>query len=98
MPDPVDKYGDKLDPRHKMAMDAIGFMHQVLSPHREQFETLVKATRDMHSIGVILDPTLYRDMLYSKSFDQQIRLARAALTFLRDVDAVKAELEPQKTE
>jgi hypothetical protein len=87
---------DKLDPRHKMAMDAIGFLYQMLAQHRQQFEALLKAESDMHSFGGIIDPTLYRDMLYSKSFKQQLRLVRAALKFLDETEAVKAELETQE--
>lgn len=36
--DPAEAYRDRVDPKHKMAMDAIGFVRQLLSPHREQFE------------------------------------------------------------
>lgn len=90
--DPAEAYRDCVDPKHKMAMDAIGFMRQLLSPYREQFETLLKAEADAHSFGHILNPTLYRDMLYSKSFAQQLRLVRAVKAFLDEVDAVAAEL------
>lgn len=98
MSDQAEKYRDRLDPLHKAAMDAIGFMHQVLALHRKQFTALLDAERQMHGVGMVLDPTLYRDMIYSKSFKQQIRLVRAAVSFLDTVDDVKAELEPQKTE
>ena len=94
MTDPAEKYRDKVDPQHKMAMEAIVFMAQVLEPHREQFEKLLKAERDMHSVGAILNPTLYRDMIYSKSFAQQMRLVKAAVQFLDEVAAVKKDLAP----
>lgn len=89
---PGGKYLDKVSPEHKMAMEAIGVMRQILGQHREQFETLLKAEQDMHSFGGMLDPTLYRDMLYSESFKQQTRLVKAALTFLNEVDAVAKEV------
>jgi hypothetical protein len=91
--DPGNKYRDKVDPKHRMAMEAIGFMAQLLGPHREQFEILIKAEQDAHSFGHILDPTLYRDMIHSKGFEQQIRLCKAALVFLDIIDSVKGELE-----
>lgn len=92
--DPAEKYRDKVSPEHKMAMDAIGFMRQILGQHREQFDALLKSEQHMHSVGGLLDPTLYRDMIYSKSFEQQMRLVRAAVAFLKEVDAVAAEIEP----
>lgn len=95
MSDPAHAYRDKVDPSHKMAMDAVCFMRQLLGPHREQLQKLIDSERQMHSVGHILDPTLYRDMIYSKSFEQQMRLARAALAFLDEADAVAAELKPE---
>lgn len=97
MSDPAEKYRDKLDPSHKMAMDAIGFMRQMLGPHRERFEQLLKSEQEMHNAGHIINPTLYKDMIYSKSFEQQIRLVRAALAFLNEADAVAEELQSVET-
>jgi hypothetical protein len=91
--DPVEKYRDKVSPEHKMAMEAIGIMRSLLSQHREQFDKLLKAESDMHNFGGMLDPTMYRDMLYSKSFGQQLRLVKAAVAFLDEVDAVAKEIE-----
>lgn len=88
-----EKYRDKVTPEHRMAMEAIGMMRMILARHREQFETLLKAEQDMHNFGGLIDPTLYRDMIYSESFKQQIRLVRAAMAFLKEVDAVAAEIE-----
>jgi hypothetical protein len=93
MADPAEKYRDKVDPSHKMAMDAIGMIRQVLSPHREVMERLLDSERQMHNFGHVLNPTLYNDMIYSKSFEQQTRLIKAALAFLDEADAVAAELE-----
>jgi hypothetical protein len=93
MIDPAVNYRDQVDPRHKMAMEAIGFMRQILGQHREQFNALLKSERHMHDVGGLLNPTLYRDMLYSKSFEQQLRLVRAAVAFLNEVDAVANEID-----
>jgi hypothetical protein len=92
MSDPGLKYADRVDPAHKMAMEAIGFMRQILGQHREQFDKLIKAESNMHDFGGVLDPTLYRDMLHSKGFKQQMRLVRAAVVFLDEVDAVAKEV------
>lgn len=93
MEDPALKYADKVSPAHKMAMEAIGMLYQVLNQHRKQFEELIESERNMHTVGAILDPTLYRDMLYSRSFAQQMRLVRAAVAFLKEVDGVYAEVK-----
>lgn len=88
-----EKYRDKVAPEHRMAMEAIGIMRMMLAPHRAQFEKLVDAEHRMHSIGHILDPTLYRDMIQSKNFALQLRLVQAALTFLKTIDEVAAEID-----
>lgn len=92
MTDPADKYRDKVDPIHKMAMDAIGMARHILNIYSEQYDILLEVENDAHSIGHILNPTLYRDMIHSKSFAQQIKLCRAAQNFLREVNAVAEEL------
>ena len=92
MNDPADRYRDKVDPMHKMAMDAIGMARHLLNTYSEQYDILLKAENDAHSIGHILNPTLYRDMIHSKSFAQQIKLCRAAQAFLREVNAVAEDI------
>lgn len=96
MSDPALKYADRVSPEHKMAMDAICIFRNLVGQHRAQFEALLKAEQNMHSIGAILDPTLYRDMIQSPSFARQIRLVRAALKFLDECDAVAAEIEAEQ--
>lgn len=93
MSDPADRYRDKLDPIHKMAMDAIGMARMLLNTYSEQYNKLLAAEVEAHSYGHIMNPTLYRDMINSKSFAQQIKLCRAAQTFLCEVNAVAEELE-----
>lgn len=92
MTDPAEKYRDKVDPNHKMAMDAIAFSRQLLEPQAEHLRALLKAEQHAHAIGHITDPTMYRDMIYSKSFAQQIRLARAALAYIDELNAVAEEI------
>lgn len=77
---------------HKMAMDAIGFAAQLLTPQVEVFEALVKAEQSMHSSLHITDPTLYMKALHSDSLRQQVDLCKAAIAFVLAVQKVKAEL------
>ena len=88
--DPAMKYRDRVEPKHAMAMQAIGMARMMLSAEhvRPQLELLDRAERDAHSIGHIIDPTMYHDMINSKSFAQQMTLVRAALAFLRATDDV----------
>jgi hypothetical protein len=95
MVDPAEKYRNNVSPEHKLAMDTIGFLYQNLKAVKPHLETLLEAEHHMHNVGHILDPTLYRDMIYSKSFERQKKLARAALQFLNEVDAVVVELEAE---
>jgi len=88
----TDTYRDKVDPAHKMAMDAIGMAAFLLAPNRPAIERFLEAERQSHTIGLILDPTLYRDQIQSKNFALQVRIAKAALAFLREIDAVGGEL------
>lgn len=92
MTDPREKYADKVDSAHRMAMEAIGFAAQILTPQADQLGKLLEAERASHSIMHITDPTLYRDMIQSKNFELQIRMARAALAFILEIQKIKAEL------
>ena len=80
------------DYRHRMAMDAIGFAAQLLTPQADALAALVKAEQSMHSFLHITDPTLYMRASRDKGLQQQVRLAKAALAFIREVQAVKDEL------
>jgi len=76
-----------------MAMDAIGFAAQMLATQVGTLAALVDAERQMHSYMHITDPTLYIKAMYDKGLKQQVRLAEAALAFVREVQTVKAECE-----
>lgn len=77
-----------------MAMEAIALFRHMLGQHRPAFEALIDSERYMHNVGGLIDPTLYRDMLYSKSLKMQLRLVRAAIAFLDEIDAVAKEAAP----
>lgn len=84
------------DPIHKMAMDAIGFAAQILTPQTEYLGEFIKAEQDMHSFMHITDPTFYREAINSDGLRQQIDLARAALSFILAVQKVKDELTERR--
>lgn len=86
------KYADKVTPEHRMAFEMIGTARMLLDMNRDYYEKLVDARQRVDSVGIVLDPTLYRDVLWSKSVAQQVRLAEAALAFLRAADAVADEV------
>jgi len=91
--DPAMKYADKLDPKHKLAIDITIDAYQLLCLVKDHLEMVNAAERQSHSIGHILDPTLYRDQISSKSFAQQMRIVRAALQFIATMDVIKKEME-----
>jgi hypothetical protein len=91
--DPIaEKYKNKVTPEWRAGMQAIGMAANILSQHRERYEALLKAKHFMDNVGFILDPTLARDAMYSKSLPLQLRLATAAIAFLNEYDAVGKEL------
>lgn len=80
------------DVMHKMAMDAIGFAAQVLTPNADTYAALIEAERSMHSYMHITDPTNYIKAINSKSLQQQVDLAKAAVAFILAVQKVKGDL------
>jgi len=93
--DPItERYADKVTPEYRMSMQAIGMARLLMKHHEEDYRKLLRANEYMDNVGGLLNPTLYRDMLYSKGFKQQITLVKAALAFLSAVDAIAAELDP----
>lgn len=77
---------------HKTAMEAVGFAAQILTPQADTLMALVNAENQMHSYMHITDPTTYIKAVNSKSLAQQVKLAHAALAFVRAVQEVKSEL------
>jgi len=85
--------------QHKIAMDAIGMAAQILTPQADQLAALVEAERSIHSHLHITDPTLYRTAMHSDGLRQQVKLAKAAISFIFEVQEVKAEIiEAQQAE
>lgn len=81
-----------VDPRYKLAMEAIGFAAQLMTPNHQIYADLIRQEREMHSSLHIIDPTTYIKALNSKSLDRQLKMARAALAFILAIQEVKADL------
>jgi hypothetical protein len=77
---------------YKMAMEAIGFAAQILTPQADILAGLIKAEQSMHSHLHITDPTLYKAAIYSDGLKLQVTMAKAALAFILAIQGVKNEL------
>lgn len=88
MSDPASKYADRVSPEHRLAMQSITMAAAMIDAHEEHLTEVLECESRMHSIGHILDPTLYRDMINSKSFETQLKIIRAALAFSKEVKAM----------
>lgn len=88
MTDTAEKYRDKVDPEHKMAMDITIGVYGNLKMVEEQLRKIQDAERRSHSIGHIIDPTFYRDQINSKSFAEQLKIINAAIAFIDVMDGV----------
>lgn len=92
MSDPAEKYRDKVSPQHRLAMDSLALARELMQPHYDHLKSVIDAERHSHSIGPFVDPTLYRDMIQSRSFQQQLKVIRAAIRFLDEIgDAERSQ-------
>lgn len=82
---------------HKMAMEAVGFAAQILTPQAEYLGKLVAAEQSMHSYLHITDPTMYIKALNSEQLRLQVDLAKAAIAFVLAIQKVKGELGEDAT-
>ena len=83
-----------IEAEHRSAFSAVGMTYRVLDIHREAFDRLIRSVETMESAGIVIDPTLLRDYVWSKSAQAQVRMARLVLRFLADmgkeIDALPA--------
>lgn len=90
--DPGKRYAGRVAPEFTAAMAAVVLsVSYILRPHKATFEQLDEAERQSHSHLHITDPTLYRDQINSAQFDQNVRMMRAALRFVREVEGIAKE-------
>lgn len=89
----IEKYADKVTPEYHMAMQGITMCIQILQANKKQYEDLINGKQYMDSVGGLLNPSLYRDMLYDKNFEVQLKLAEAAMKFMRETETIIATLQ-----
>lgn len=89
--DTSENYADKVDPMHSAMMGMIIGAYHTLTMVAPQIEKFLEAESRSHSFLHITDPTLYRDMIHSKNFADQVTLAKAAQTFLKCVERIKSD-------
>lgn len=77
---------------HLAMMSAFGFAIQCLRTQLETAHKLVAAARTMESAGIVIDPTLLRNYIYSDSAQAQVKMAELVIKFVADFRelAVKA--------
>ncbi|WP_422028417.1 hypothetical protein [Pyruvatibacter mobilis] len=90
----TEKYRGWVDPAHKEAMDMAVFAAALLEPHADHLARFLEAEATSHSVMPIVNPTLYRDLINSPHFAAQVRIAKAALAFSREVEATRHEVQP----
>ena len=96
MPDTAEKYRDKVDQTHQLAMDTIVNSYHTMGLFKAHVAKTLEAERRSHSIGHILDPTLYRDAIHSKSWRAQVQIMEATIRFLDDVAGAAETLAKSK--
>jgi hypothetical protein len=77
--------------RHKLAMESIGLIRTALHVQRPALERLI-AAKDQLVGDMITDNAGPALMLRSQSLALQIRMAKLALAFLHDLDAIADEV------
>jgi len=97
MSDPAEKYRDKIDPTHQLAMDTVINSFHTMRLFKDHIARTLEAERHSHSVGHILDPTMYRDAMHSKSWRAQVQVMRAAMAFIDDVEGAAEALAKSKT-
>src|SRR5690554_5755634 len=92
MTDPGDKYKKVVTAEEEIAYQAITIAYFALRLNRKVYDELLAAEQEMHNVGHIINPTLYRDMIYSKRFQRNIKAVRAAVAFLDELKDIVEEM------
>jgi hypothetical protein len=82
---PQEQHQYAMQLRHKLAMESIGLIRMVLNVQRPVFEALLNAEPQ------VFNSSPHREILHDKSFAMQLRLVKAAMRFLRELDALANE-------
>ena len=76
---------------HAKAFDSVIKAANMMGSNRNLLQKFIRAEEQSHSIMPILNPTFYREMQNSTNIKLQLKLAEAAIAFLRSFDEVKRE-------
>ncbi len=93
MDDPAEKYANDLDPKHVVVMNLVLNAYHTLKMVEPHLAALSDAEVSSHSVGHIVNPTLYRDMISSKKFAAQMKFVRAALAFIKTSDEIASDVK-----
>lgn len=74
------------------ALQAIQIAGMYLAQHETALKTLTETNRHMDSVGGLLDPTLYRQMLHSDNYKRSLASAQAVLRFLGELREIGVNL------
>jgi hypothetical protein len=85
------KYADRVDPGFRMAMELVASSYRTMKMVESELAKVDEAERRSHAVAV-LEPTLYRDQINSKQFARNMKVVRAAISFIKAVDEVAEEL------
>jgi hypothetical protein len=75
--------------RHKLAMESVGLVRTCLNVQRPMFEALLRMERD--GMEGVVEQDLQQKLLHSKSFDLQLRMAKACMNFLDELNVLANE-------
>ena len=72
--------------RHKLAMESVGLIRTCLNVQRPVFQALLEAEKEAH------DDSQHSAILHDKSFSMQLKLVKACLKFLDELDVLAEEV------
>ena len=83
-------------PEHTQAMQAVALCLQLLEPHLGTLERLVEADRQLDTLGIILDPTLWKrarvEQRTRRNLERQVVMAGAAMDFVRVLRGIRDDV------
>lgn len=82
---------------HQIAMQSIGLIYRLLKVHEPSYRALVEADEQADSFLHITNPSLWKAMRMGAgraNYEAQVKLAHAALAFIKVVDEVLPTLPP----
>lgn len=83
-------------PEHVQAMNVIALCFQLLEPNAPTLERLLEADRQLDTLGIILDPTLWKrarmEQRTRRNLERQVAMAGAAMDFVRVLRGIRDDV------